>query len=253
MTAIGLKKSTKEFRHQSQIYCGLRDGTTADHVPPRCFFHTPIPHGVQLITVPCCETCRKAGEKDEAFVRNLFISTAEAELQNGQETFLSRKRNRSFVKDRRQLQRIIKTLRPVELKSPAGLYFGRAVAFDFNAPEMDRFFLRMSKALRHREVVPGFVECSVQWHPITESGIRGEFLRRATIRHQIAIEFEFAGYSSPDCAWLWLITLHGKDFLVRQSMVYQSPATPRGDDTIAASGGQVARLTEASKKRNVLP
>src|SRR5438309_918942 len=51
------------------VYC-RRPATTKDHVPPRSLF----PAGVQLITVPCCEECRKIQSKDDEYIRLALVT-----------------------------------------------------------------------------------------------------------------------------------------------------------------------------------
>src|ERR1700692_1551821 len=54
-------------------YCGLHQGTTRDHVPPKGLFARPRP---ELVTVPCCEACRKAQPlDDEYFVRMVSMKS----------------------------------------------------------------------------------------------------------------------------------------------------------------------------------
>ncbi len=52
-------------------YCGVREGTTADHIPPKVCFPKPRP---QLITVPACEECNNCFSKeDEEFAAFLSL------------------------------------------------------------------------------------------------------------------------------------------------------------------------------------
>src|SRR6185437_12606539 len=64
---IGARKRSKP----TCIYCGEREGTTRDHIPPKGLLPTPRP---ELITVPCCETCRRGQSlDDEYFVRTIVM------------------------------------------------------------------------------------------------------------------------------------------------------------------------------------
>jgi hypothetical protein len=54
-------------------YCGKKQPVTDDHIPPKNLF--PKPRGSNLITVPCCEFCRKGwSENDEYFILRCRIS-----------------------------------------------------------------------------------------------------------------------------------------------------------------------------------
>jgi hypothetical protein len=51
-------------------FCGKADPETRDHLPPKSFFPSPRPGN--LITVPCCEVCRRGQSKDDETVRILL-------------------------------------------------------------------------------------------------------------------------------------------------------------------------------------
>jgi hypothetical protein len=55
---------------QQCVYCGMKPGTTNDHVPPDQMFPDPKPSN--LITVPACYECNKGFQKDEDYFRGLF-------------------------------------------------------------------------------------------------------------------------------------------------------------------------------------
>ena len=47
------------------VYCGERDATTEDHIPPKCLFGLPLPS--TLIKVPSCFQCNSTSRDDEYF------------------------------------------------------------------------------------------------------------------------------------------------------------------------------------------
>src|SRR5438105_2116110 len=49
------------------VYCGERDATTEDHIPPRCLFGLPLPS--TLIKVPSCFRCNNGASKDDEYFR----------------------------------------------------------------------------------------------------------------------------------------------------------------------------------------
>jgi len=197
------------------IYCGVRDGATSDHTPPRCFFDL-LAEGTQRITVPCCETCRRAGEADDAFVRNLLVSSVEAESNGYGNGFLSEKRNRSFVKDRTMLPKIVETMKLARVELPDGSYLSVAPAFELNRPECDRFFKRMGRALLHEAMNTGFVDCSIDWNPHSDFGFKRAFLQRATVVREVSPEFAFAAHQGKqEGVWFFLMTFFGRDFIFR--------------------------------------
>ncbi len=72
------KVKKEQFRKTAPVcvFCGVRDGTTKDHVPPKGMFPPPRPN---LITVPACVTCNGgASEIDERFRTMLSLKVGAA-------------------------------------------------------------------------------------------------------------------------------------------------------------------------------
>jgi hypothetical protein len=136
-------------KQESCIYCGCRLGTTRDHTPPRCFFGGTLPNNALL--VPCCEVCRKIGEKNETTVRNLLVSFDCTEIHPLAQTTLIGKRNRSFQNDIKEVNKLMSMMKDVQVLSPGGIYLGTAKAFNLKHPLMDSFVARMSRALLYVE------------------------------------------------------------------------------------------------------
>lgn len=163
------------------IYCGQNPGTTRDHIPPRCFFETPCPN-INLITVPCCETCRLAGEANDAKARNLIISTAPAEPHRVVQSQLADARNRA-IDDCGQLPVLLDHMVQAAISTSSGLNLGAAPAFNLDSPVMDSFLHRMARGLLHSVKNIGFVPSKIQWQTnfqpdtfaIFASGLSGSF------------------------------------------------------------------------------
>jgi hypothetical protein len=152
-------------------------------------------------------------------VRNLLISTAEAEWHGHGDGILSRKRNRSFLKDRKMLSRVVDTMKIVQLNPRSGSEIGAFAAFDLNRPEFDQFFERMSRALLHEMNDTGFVDCSVRWNPLSDFGFKAAFMQRATVVREVSQEFGFAAHQGEhESVWFFLMTFFGKGFLVRMAV-----------------------------------
>jgi len=145
------------------IYCGKREATTKDHVPPKSFFPKPRPDN--LITVPCCDHCNGIYGKDDERVRNLLTSLEATEDHPGIHGQIADKRNRSFLREhgRSNFQHILQSMKMVDVYSPGGIFFGRRPAFDLDQEVMDRFMERLTRALLYRENAVGYVEGEVEW------------------------------------------------------------------------------------------
>lgn len=106
------------------VYCNLRRGTTRDHVPARSLFPPPRPHN--LITVPCCEPCRRATTLDDEYIKFILLMRWEAEesesaraCRPGLYRSLDRPEAAGF------LGLILANTREVNVLTPAGLHLGR--------------------------------------------------------------------------------------------------------------------------------
>lgn len=120
-------------------------------MPPRSLFPKNLPIGTQMVTVPACQLCHNANEKDDTSIRNLLISTQQSERHPVVIESLAGKRDRSLVRSlqrgRGDFQKLIRNMKIVDVETPARIYLGKAWAFDYDNPLMDRFVERLSRAL----------------------------------------------------------------------------------------------------------
>jgi hypothetical protein len=145
-------------------YCGSRENLTDDHVPPRNVFPKPRPGN--LITVPACEKCNKSTSKDEEYFRlKLCLSEQVGNnpdaRRNREAIFRSLERpeatlfKRSFLSD----------MRSIQLRTPAGIYLGRRLAFDV---DLSRIFRVVEKSIKGLF----FYETGHRLHPLYEVDIQ---------------------------------------------------------------------------------
>jgi hypothetical protein len=184
-----------------------------------------MPDGTQRITVPCCEGCRKAGQNDEALYRDLFVSTRESEW-NRKAVNLAAKRDKSFERDWSQVERVVRHMRLVSLATPNGIV--PAAAFDFDSQEMNRFILRMCRALLHEETGLGHVDCEIiNWKVNPSSAERVEFLKLAKGR-VVSEEFAYACvflHGEPRSYWLLNFYQSLEFFAIMESKWDRSPSS----------------------------
>lgn len=150
------------------IYCGLRPGDTRDHVPPKGFFQKKVPNDAQLITVPCCETCRKSDEKNDTLIRNVFTSLIETEPSDYVRKHLLSRRDRSFERGFKNRTDIMGLVEMTEAFTKDGRTLGEWPAFKLNDPRFHRFFERLARALIYHEFREGYFGASVGWVPKVE-------------------------------------------------------------------------------------
>src|ERR1700694_2287145 len=125
------------MRKDCCAYCGEMRQCTRDHIPPRTFFPKPRPK--HLITVPCCEPCRRGQPLDDEYFRAAVISCErvfDAPLaQQAREPFLRSLTNPSKEGFATHLSRSVVK---VAMETPAGLHLGNHLALQFDVPRIDR-------------------------------------------------------------------------------------------------------------------
>lgn len=132
------------------IYCGTKEATEKDHVPPKCFFPKPLPSN--LITVPSCSDCNREFGKIDEFVRNVLVSLDATEKKIELAT-LREKMFRSLLREQgtNLLFKIYKLLKPVDVVTNAGIFIEQKHAFDMDTEEFYKFFERIARALLYIE------------------------------------------------------------------------------------------------------
>jgi hypothetical protein len=103
--------------------------------------------------------------KDDATVRNLLVSTREAEQHPTVLGGLADRRDRSLTRsaDRSgaDVRELLDIMKEVELVTSSGVCAGKALAFDFDNAILDRFVERLSRALL--------------WHAFQQEHFHGRF------------------------------------------------------------------------------
>jgi hypothetical protein len=145
------------------VYCGAEDGSTLDHIPPRGFFPESVSSDVNLITVPCCESCRLKDQRDDEFIRNIFVSLQQTEDHPTIAQDVSKRRDRSFMRDPSQLLRLADIMKQVDVVTPTGIYVGRGFAMNLDDPRMHRFVERVSRAVLHDAHGEAYFPTNCSW------------------------------------------------------------------------------------------
>jgi hypothetical protein len=121
-------------------FCGV-PATSEDHLPPSCIFPDPKPNN--RISVPSCELHNSAQSKEDEYFR-WFVATASGESQVA-EALIKDKVVRQFRQKPKLLQAIMKHSRYAEIKTPSGLYLGKAPAFEFKRDRIQSVITRITK------------------------------------------------------------------------------------------------------------
>jgi len=110
-------------------------GKREDHIPPDSLFAQPKPSN--LITVPCCETCRTKDATNDEFMLDLFISLAATENHPTIRNQIAPERFEVYRKFPDRARRLL----ALTVDTPHGK------AFRMGTPEVDRFLERISRAV----------------------------------------------------------------------------------------------------------
>lgn len=128
------------------VYCGEREGTTSDHVPPKALF--PKPRPVDLVTVPCCESCRSGQSLDDEYlVQMLAVRNDIADHPAAAQVLPAV--HRSFANPRKRgfNRAFAKSIRGIDIKTDAGLYLGTAPGYSVDLERFARVLRRTTIGL----------------------------------------------------------------------------------------------------------
>ncbi len=126
-------------------YCGERPGTTRDHVPPKSLFAKPRP---QLVTVPCCEDCRKGQSlDDEYFVRMISMKENTADNPSSRAARDSAVRALTKPSKVRFANALLRSTRDIPFYSPAGIYLGERMSYDVDLGRLCNVIERTTRGL----------------------------------------------------------------------------------------------------------
>lgn len=132
------------------IYCGISEGTTKDHVPPKNLF--PKPRPADLVTVPCCQTCRLGQSlDDEYFTRMVTMRHDVAEHPAAAQVLEVVHRSLTKPHKRRFTQALLQSVREFEVRSPAGLYLGSGPSYQVDLDRLCRVIKRTTLGLYFKE------------------------------------------------------------------------------------------------------
>lgn len=154
------------------VYCGLADGTTRDHVPPRNLFSKPRPSN--LVTVPCCEACRtNQSMDDEYFIRMLLMRHDVASHPDADKVL--EKVHRSFLKLSKKgfTRSLINSVKSNYVRTKTGIYLGTVLSYDVDFTRLDNVISRVTKGLFFKEYcerLPDTHDCVAY----TLAGVSGE-------------------------------------------------------------------------------
>jgi len=141
-------RSGRKRKPRTCGYCG-KVAVTSDHIPTRKLF--PQPRPADLITVPACQPCNNATSTDEEYFINALLS--HHRVMNAASDSVRAERFRVPAKARRvrAARRIIGAARLVDVRTPAGLHAGKAIAFKVETKTLEAVLTRIVRGLYFHE------------------------------------------------------------------------------------------------------
>ena len=142
-------------------YCGNIRRLTRDHVPPKSLF--PKPRTSDLITVPCCEECRRGWSKDDEYFCSVIVNAASAyKVTEGlqldsfgadTQSLMEHKMLDSYARPQAKgyLHKVVDEMIDLTVTTPEGIYLPHLSGFKPNDGSFNRVAGRIVRGLFFRE------------------------------------------------------------------------------------------------------
>lgn len=155
----------KDIKKAKKIccFCGVNEGTTKDHVPPKSFFNKPIE--APLVTVPACLSCNNYYSKyDEIFKVYLGMQVA---YQGGEAERLFKEGTLSSVKNNNSLRKkILNDMEPVDIVTPSGIFLKRGATALWDSEAFEKTIERITRGLfyhHYKSILPPDTLIQTHW------------------------------------------------------------------------------------------
>ena len=127
-------------------YCGSLNPSTKDHIPPRNLFPKPRPSN--LITVPCCQTCREGWSDDDEYFRVAIVSAKETYENKYAQKVIEKLLRSMHNPSKIGFSNLVRSsLMGVDIQSQGGIYLGNAPAIKVKKLRFDRVAQTIIKGL----------------------------------------------------------------------------------------------------------
>lgn len=149
-------------RNNICAYCGNAGPETKDHIPPKRLFPEPLPS--DLITVPCCQSCREGWSTDDEYFKTIILTSmnlkgdgrAKAQLKSAARA-LTKPNKVGFA------MLIKQSMIKVDIQTKAGIIIGQQPALKYDRARIERVLNRIVRGLFFKEnSVPVPADCKVE-------------------------------------------------------------------------------------------
>ena len=125
--------------------CGIRLGSTKDHLFPSCLFNWPLP--TTLLTLPACKQCNNSLSSDEERFRVFVASGMAVETKAGFRIWTERIRP-DLKGGRPRLKPLIRScIRVAQVLSESGTLQGHTPILEFDGEIINRVLRKIAKGL----------------------------------------------------------------------------------------------------------
>jgi hypothetical protein len=203
-------------------YC-REPSTSKDHIPPNC-----VVGGKKLITVPCCEECRKSQSKDDEYLRLLLVARLDLAEHPEIDTITEPAiRSLEYPEAKGLKKTVLDSIFEVDTFSPKGIYLGRLPAFKAKSAQVNRVIQRIVKGLFYHEFgVPlaashntaAWIDSSIPWERVLPTALRDRLqvlrdvidVAPVTIVRPNVFEYRVVRGKLDPFSSVWLLVFYGK-------------------------------------------
>ena len=225
--------------YSSAVIGGVRQATSRDHVPPENLFAAPRPSN--LIAVPACAACHGDTSKDDEYFRTVMALRADIhnhpDIQGGVLSAAMRSLSRPEAVG--LAKALLRTVREVPVRTPAGLYAGTVGSYTAEGERVFRVVERITRGLffhhMHRTLRTGhvkvlhddFVDWSILPKDVVETAQRvTRAVAQQQTRHRVGRAFEYAYLITENGEMIsaWLMTFFDRRVSVDLIGLKQAPS-----------------------------
>lgn len=132
--------------------CGEIGATTRDHLPPKAFLGRGNYNQTPRITLPAHIKCNLEFSEDEEYVRDLMAPSAGFFDLRGVEPILEKaQRSRTRPAGSKRFVNLLRASRPIQLRSPSGLYLGRARGILYDRDRVRRIGVKIARGILYHD------------------------------------------------------------------------------------------------------
>jgi hypothetical protein len=194
------------------VYCGSTADITAEHVFPANLF--PRPKSKNLITVPACGRCNQGFGLDDEYFRFFAVLPA-YENDIGRQMWDAKIVGSTFKRSPGLKAAIAKTIREVEVASPAGIHLGKQHAVLVDKERVDRMFEKIARGLfRHHfgrrlsSVCPFDIRVNVRADSLAASGLSEDLGPTVSLGDGSVVRYRFSDVIGQPNTSVWAINLY---------------------------------------------